>query len=346
MSQSTHRFAAAVLLAALQGAPVVVFADETSRFAECAAIAADRERLVCYDRAAGRATDPTTASSPPPASVERAAPPATVAKARASLIDAAWEFDPKSSAHVVRLYEPNYFLLARYSDNVNTAPFSSVLQAAGEPEQIDDTEAKFQISLKARLWTTDDRRWGAWFAYTQQSHWQIYSAATSRPFRETNYMPELFMSYRPGLEYGGFHWRLLNFGLTHQSNGRSGTLSRGWNRLFAEFGVERDKLVLTARAWYRIKESADQEDNPDITDYYGYGSLSATYKWRDQSFSLMGRGNFSTGKGAFQATWMSHELLGPLRAYVQFFSGYGESLIDYNWNQKTIGAGIAFNDAF
>ena len=33
-----------------------------------------------------------------------------------------------------------------------------------------------------------------------------------------------------------------------------------------------------------------------------------------------------------------------LRGYVQFFSRYGESLIDYNWNQTTIGAGIALSD--
>jgi len=345
MSKYTHRLGAALLLAALQGAPIAVLAQTVSPFAECARIGADRERLACYDRAAGRTTDPTLAPSPSPASGPKAVAAATAAPT-ASLIDAAWEFDPASSPYVVRLYEPNYFLLARYSDRVNTAPLSSVGQVPIPQEQVDNTEAKFQISLKARLWTTDDRRWGAWFAYTQQSYWQLYSDAISRPFHETNYRPELFMSYRPGLEYGGFHWRLLNFGFTHESNGRSGVLSRGWNRLFAEFGVERDNLVLTARAWYRIKESADEEDNPDITDYYGYGSLRATYKWGGQSLSLMGRGNLSTGKGAVEATWMSDKLLGPLRAYVQVFSGYGESLIDYNWNQTTIGAGVAVNDAF
>ena len=58
----------------------------------------------------------------------------------------------------------------------------------------------------------------------------------------------------------------------------------------------------------------------------------------------MGRGNLSTGKGAAQFAWTSRPVLGPLRVYVQLFSGYGESLIDYNWNQTTVGLGVTLND--
>lgn len=345
MNTLTHLLSAALLLAALQGAPVAALAQARS-LAECAAIDTDRERLACYDRAAGRTAAPAAASGSPLANSGTSVPAATAVGVEGSLIDSAWGFAPGSSRHVVRLHEPNYLLLARYSDRVNAAPLSASVQAAGPQEQIDDIEAKFQISLKGRFWTSDDLRWGAWLAYTQQSNWRMYDTGGSRPFRETNYRPELFVSYRPGLAYEGFHWRLLNLGLSHESNGRSGVLSRSWNRLFAQFGIERDNLVLDARAWYRIKDSADDDDNPDITDYYGYGSLTATYKWGRQSFSLTGRGNLSTGKGAVQAAWMSRELVGPLRAYVQIFSGYGESLIDYNWNQTTIGAGFALNDAY
>jgi phospholipase A1/A2 len=348
MTNLSHRRGVAALLVAVLGAagtPAGLAA--TPSIAECATIAVDADRLACYDRAAGRdpvppAANGPPASEPPPIVGDHAAPAAGALRAPASMIDAAWGFEPDSSRYAIELYNQNYFLFARYTNNVNTAPFAPLFQTAGKEENLDSTEAKFQISFKARLWTTDDRRWGVWAAYTQQSQWQVYNGDTSRPFRETNYMPELFVSYRPGLELGGFHWNLLNVGYNHQSNGRSDLLSRSWDRIIATFGIERGDFALLAKAWYAFNY---EEDNPDIARYYGYGSLTGIYKWRDHSFSLMVRGNPGTGKGAAELTWMSPRLLGPLRAYVQGFAGYGESLIDYNWNQRTIGAGIALNDA-
>jgi phospholipase A1 len=311
--------------------------------AQCAAIASDSERLACYDRASGRA--PAIAAQVPVAQGDAAqpVPPAAAAGATPSLIDAAWDFDAASPRFSIDLYNPNYLLFGRYSNNVNYQPFSPLFDAAQVPAQsLDSTEAKYQISFKARLWTTDDRRWGVWGAYTQQSNWQVYNAALSRPFRDTNYMPELFVSYRPGVDFGDLHWRLLNVGFNHESNGRSDVLSRSWNRLYAELGVESGNFALLAKAWYPLKES--ESDNPNITDYTGYGALTAIYKWHEHSFAAMTRGNVRTGKGAGEFTWTTPRLLGPLHGYVQIFSGYGESLIDYNWNQTTIGIGISLND--
>jgi len=318
---------AALLLAAWQGAAGGALGQATPSTVDCAAIESDRERLICYDRASGRAGEP-------PAS-----------RPTGSLIDTAWAFDRASPRFVISLHNQNYLLVARYTDRVNTAPYEDLVQPGQQAPPLDSTEAKFQISFKARLWTTDDRRWGMWVAYTQQNQWQEYNSEISRPFRETNYMPEVFASYRPGLDLGAFQWRLLNFGYVHQSNGRTDVLSRSWDRLFVEAGVERSSFVLLARAWHRLKD-ASKDDNPDITDFYGHGSLTAVYKWRENSVSLTARGNLAKGKGAGQLTWMSPEILGTLRGYVQIFSGYGESLIDYNWKQSTIGIGIAVNDLF
>jgi phospholipase A1 len=264
------------------------------------------------------------------------------------MYDRAWGFDPSSSRYDVSLYAPNYFLVGRYTTDLNTAPFDPLVDGGllKDGTELDDVEAAFQLSFKFRLWTTDDRRVGVWAAYTQQSQWQLYndSGNASRPFRETNYMPELIFSYKPGLQWQGLQWNLFNLAFNHQSNGRSDTISRSWNRLIASFGVESGELALLGRLWWRIPESSDSDDNPTISDYYGWGDLSALYKWRGQSFSATIRGNPSTGKGAGQLSWTTQPLLGPLRGYVKLFSGYGETLIDYNWNQTTIGVGVTLND--
>ncbi|MGE5152849.1 MAG: phospholipase A, partial [Bdellovibrio bacteriovorus] len=212
-------------------------------FADCAAIAADQARLACYDRAAGRT--PSALPEPPAERTVMSAPAAAGSTAVAtggadSLIETAWGFTPESGRYAIGLYRPNYLLLASYSSRPNDAAFEQLFTALDDPDaELDSTEAQFQISFKARLWSTDDRRFGVWAAYTQQSQWQVYNDELSRPFRETNYQPELFASYNPDLSLGGFHWRLLNLGYNHQSNGRSDPISRSWDRLIAEFGIER-----------------------------------------------------------------------------------------------------------
>lgn len=344
----------AVLLICASGAS----ADNPVSATNCHAIADSMERLACYDAATGRnatqpvepkANDAKLTEISPETAPERALALAISEPAGVlSMIDRGWDFAEDSPRYTLGFYQANYLLFGRYSTRVNNAPFTPIFDAVGIPPQdLDNTEAKFQLSFKARVWATDDRRFGVWTSYTQQSSWQVYNdeGLASRPFRETNYEPEVFVSFRPGVELPfGFQWNLLNAGYNHESNGRSDPLSRSWDRLFAEFGVERGNLAVFARAWYRIEESDSRDDNPDITDYLGHGDINALYRWRGHSFQLGGRANFSEGHGAVQFGWTSPPLLGPFRGYVQVFSGYGESMIDYNWNQTTIGAGIALSD--
>lgn len=315
-------------------------------FGACASITADQARLACYDRASGRVA--SVLPGPPDERVALSAPPAagqtpSLSTESDSLIESAWGFRPDSGRYGIGLYRPNYLLLASYSSRPNDAAFQQLFTALDTPDaELDSTEAQFQISFKARLWATDDRRFGVWAAYTQQNQWQVYNDELSRPFRETNYQPELIASYNPDLSFGGFHWRLLNLGYNHQSNGRADPISRSWDRLIGEIGVERGDFALLIRPWLVIDDGGD--DNPDIEDYMGWGDITGVYKWRGHSFTAMGRGNPSTWKGAAQLTWTSPPLLGPLRAYVSGFTGYGQSLIDYNWKQHVIGAGISLND--
>jgi len=356
--QPLHRRSQAILsLLALTVLPTVALAEVSSSLGHCHQIADSLERLACYDRASGRepgepAADPTIdrlnlpdEATAPDETTDQSTTPVYEEAQAPSMIDAVWAFDADSNRTLITTHRRNYALLGRYTSSTNEAPYSSLFDDFGDSSDLDPVETKLQISFKTRLWASGDRQLNVWLAYTQQSHWQVYNDEYSRPFRETNYMPELFFSYRPGLSFAGFDWNLLNAGYSHQSNGRSGILSRSWDRLFTEVGVERGNLGLFARLWYRIPED-NEDENPDITDYYGYGDLTALYRINGHGLSVQVGGCLTSGKGAVELSWVTPPIIGPLRGYIQLFSGYGESLIDYNWYQNTVGIGVALNDLY
>ena len=104
---------------------------------------------------------------------------------------------------------------------------------------------------------------------------------------------------------------------------------------------------MSFKPWYRIPEEASDDDNPDITDYMGHGELSAAYKWDKHVFSAMSRNNIESGfsKGAVELAWSFPLGDWPyLKGYLHWYSGYGESLIDYNSHVNTIGIGISLTD--
>ena len=91
----------------------------------------------------------------------------------------------------------------------------------------------------------------------------------------------------------------------------------------------------------------NQDDGYDITDYLGYGDIVYVLQSPKATLTLTGRGNPATRKGAAQVE-LSYRPRGapkdPLAFYFQLFTGYGESLIDYNWRQTTFGVGLSLND--
>jgi len=329
------RFApAALLLAAVLHGPAAAAADA----ADCAGLADDRARLECYDAAAGR----TAAPGKEPLRELGRQPEIPAA---ASPVSVRWELDPATKQGIwnVRPYKPLFLLVARYSDNPNDSP-QSPTHPTSESVPLQETEAEFQISFKTKAWQNVlSTRADLWLAYTQQSQWQLYSPQISRPFRETDYEPEVFLTLPTDYALLGLRGRFLGVGLVHQSNGRSDPLSRSWNRAYLQFGFERGNFSLVLRPWYRFPEDLESDDNPDITDYMGHGDLLAVYLWGRQELSLLARYNVSEHHGALQAGW-SFPIDEKLKGYVKFFAGYGETLIDYNWKQTTIGFGVLLAD--
>ena len=204
----------------------------------------------------------------------------------------------------------------------------------------------FQISVKFKLWQdvlgTDT---DLWFGYTQRSFWQLYNTDESSPFRETNYEPELMLNYRTDFDILGVKCRMITVGFNHQSNGRSEPLSRSWNRIVGSLGFEKDNFTLILKTWYRVPESSEEDDNPDTDDYFGHGEIYGYYFWNKHRFGMMFRNNLqvSDNRGALQLEW-SLPLIERVSLYAQYFTGYGESLLDYDHSVNRISVGLILVD--
>lgn len=322
-------------------------AASVAAWESCSAIPADAERLACYDRLAGRPRpEPAPAAAPTPPSAREQAEAEQDAPAEPRLLSALsrhWELDDaaKQGAFLFRPHHPNYFLPFKYSSAPNNTPFQNTFTQPDLGLDPIETELQLSFKIKAREGVLGHDDIDLWFGYTATSFWQAYNNSISAPFRETNYEPEMMLVFRTDYEIAGLRGRFLNLGLAHQSNGRSGGLSRSWNRIYAQLGFECGNLALLVRPWYRIP-AVDQDDNPDITDYLGHGDLLAVYRSGRQTYSLLLRNNLRSpdNRGAVKLNW-SFPLYGRLKGYVQYFNGYGESLIDYNHRQQSIGLGVS-----
>lgn len=243
-------------------------------------------------------------------------------------------------------HRPNYILLAAYNGDPNHQPYRD---QSGDPNlEVDDVESQFQLSIKMPL-AIDlfKNKVDIFAAFTMRSFWQVYNSEISAPFRETNYEPEAWVQFRPDWSFWGIKNVVNQVGINHQSNGRWEPLSKSWNRVFANFIFQKGNLVFGIRPWIRLSEDAEDDDNPDITDYLGHYELRFVYKWKRNTFSLMSRNNIESGfsEGAVEGTWSFP--LGNykyLKGYIQGFTGYGQSLIDYNVYQNSIGIGFAITD--
>ncbi|QSX30641.1 phospholipase A [Shewanella cyperi] len=251
---------------------------------------------------------------------------------------------------VITPHKVNYLLPFTYNSSPNMAPFEDEAREHGAT--LDNAEAKFQISFKFPLWYNVFGDNGhLFFAYTNQSYWQVYNQDISSPFRETNHEPELFMLFNNDWKLFGMTNSLWGFGAVHQSNGKAGDMSRSWNRVYGTMVFDSGPLALAAKVWWRIPESEKEyegdprgDDNPDIEDYLGNFELHAVYGLNEQRYTLLLRNNLDNpNRGAVELTW-SYPLVGNLRFYAQYFNGYGESLIDYNAHTQRIGLGVSLND--
>ncbi len=340
-----------LLLLALVAFPASAMAQDP---AACADLE-DAKRLACYD-AIYRKPAVATPLAPPAARNEPSALQAVATTASGKGLAAGdylakfWELDPdtKRGTFVVRTYQPNFLLPAHYASSINKTPSSPTHPDGGNFAQYRKTEAELQLSLRAKV--LEDvllPNADVWVSYTQQSIWQMWNGQDSAPFRSSDYQPEAMIVVpipeKIGDLGGGWRWRMLLAGVAHESNGFGLPLSRSWNYAYVGTAFTHDDISLRARFDQRLSE-AGVDDNPHITDYIGNTELSASWLPGETTMQLTARTSFkSTKRGSLKFEWTRPVFAAKpdgLRWYVQLFSGYGETMLDYNHRQNSVGLGF------
>lgn len=248
-------------------------------------------------------------------------------------------------------HRPNYLLPVSWVSRRDPA---TALIPFGTAQK--DVEATFQISFKFPVAPPlFGHRAALFFGYTGRSWWQVYDSAQSRPFREYNHEPELLLAVLASPTASWFGWRHRTSGLSlnHQSNGRSLPYSRSWNRVIGEVLFDHtDGPWARVRLWHRFAErpkanpdDTEGDDNPDIVRYMGRGEVQFGYAGKSNLTLTLRGGAGARGKGSVQLDWSRPTgFARALRWHLQYFDGYGDSLVDYNTRLSRIGLGVMLND--
>ncbi|MBB1150519.1 MULTISPECIES: phospholipase A [unclassified Myroides] len=258
-----------------------------------------------------------------------------------------WDLGPtaKGKTFTISPYKPIYVLPGRWSNRPNNQPFSySEHMDRPAANNYNETEIRFQLSFKTKV--VEGLLFGKgdiWLAFTQTANWQAYNEKISRPFRELNYEPEIIFNYPLDLSLHNLKFKMAGLAFNHQSNGKSEPTSRSWNRLVFHLGMEYRDWTIMVKPWMRLKEKNKSDDNARISEYYGKGELTVAYQRNGQVFTFMMRNNMRLNEDyrGFHEFTYTYPIKNNLKAFFVINNGYGESLIDYNWNQTTIGVGIS-----
>ena len=352
-------------------------ADAQLTWQQCAALGNNNEaRLACFDRWTQQQTlpsvsvpvaPPVLASTQPPPPVDASIPATRVVSVATSegcrdrqysILSRFWELENGTDcgAFVFRGYRPLNVSASAATSKPDT-PTSPAEGHTATPVSYQANEMRIGLSVRTKiaqgLLTQNEpaKKDSLWFAYSQQSTWQLFNGSVSRPFRTTDHEPELMYVYPLDFNLpGGWRWRYAGVGLVHQSNGQSLPLSRSWNRGYLMGGAELDdRFTITGRVWQRLSEEAAKDDNPDISNYIGRAEITGRWNFnRDNTLGITVRNNLrDSGRGSVRLEWLKaigDATTSNLRFHTQLFHGYGDTLVDYNRKRTVLSIGLSLVD--
>lgn len=203
-------------------------------------------------------------------------------------------------------------------------------------EYSEDLKARFQFSFQYRIFDQQstliqNAPWleNFYLSYTQTSLWNW--SQDSLPFEDTSYKPSFYFTLNESPFYD-----LLAFGYSHESNGQADEVSRSMDALFIQpvwtFPVANSSLTVFPRFLYYLSKG---KFNDDLADYRGYVDLNLRYgnedNWGINTLYRYGSKDYHS---------VQVDLTYPIRTpisirtggflYLQYFQGYGESMLNYN----------------
>ncbi len=253
----------------------------------------------------------------------------------------------------VRLAEDNHISLIQYRENylvysyllngVNQAPVDSAFP--DEEHQFLDYEMQFQLSFLVPVWMNImDMPLNLYGGYTNRSFWQLFDKEDSRPFRETNHEPEMWLSWTYDLDWGELKAPMIWFGFRHQSNGQYVSLSRGWNRIYTQAFFNYRHWSSSVIFWHRIKGGSPEDKRFDYEKFIGNGEVRLDYTFRESELGMIYAYSFNGFDYGSVTLQYSHAMSNAIDWYVRYFNGYGESLIDIEYRSNTLSVGILLNE--
>jgi phospholipase A1 len=360
--------------------PLFAYAQSPEPWQACTGIADAAQRLACFDHWAQSQNTPAPAPASPLAQPAKPATPQDLERtARAtpphlhmtqsegcrdpqySDLTRFWELERGADCGTfgLRGYRPTSLDVAK-GNTVNREPTSgNPANDATVSLPYQTKEMRLQVSLRTKLVenvftrSASSQSDSLWFGYTQQSYWQLFNPGLSRPFRSTDHEPELVYIHPLQTEKAdAWRLRLWGVGLVHQSNGQSLPLSRSWNRVYLMAGIEHGPFSLQARVWQRLHEPSKHDDNPGISDYIGRGELVGNWHAdRRNLFSVTLRSALhAKTRGSARIEWFRSlwdEGQGPLsglQLHTELFTGYGDTLLDYNRRRTVFSLGFALTE--
>lgn len=223
--------------------------------------------------------------------------------------------DPKNK---FSLYQPSYFIFGK-------------------------DDLKMQFSAKYRVAKT----YNLYLGYTQVMLWNIYDP--SAPFEDINYNPEIF--YRL-IEGDTKFIRSIDFGYQHTSNGEDGDTSRSINRLFLTTNIATNFGRNNILGEFKLQNIYSKASgNQDIVDHMGFWEIKliVTHVMVHDAQRLDIEYRFFSGKSIVNLGKGGRELgliyrLGSENFnpafYLQYYSGYAETLLHYNSKTNQVRAGL------